>query len=473
MRYYRWLLTVAVAAGLVTGAAPLGFANEAPESEPDAITMRGETMKVWPMDNLRARGFDIPDIPRDKNAFWVYLDAVNAYKDLPQDLRDVFDYAVQTAWPKGHDEKLRQFLRDPDNQKALRLARKAATFEKCQIYYFGNPEDSVIAILLPSLSSFRQLSKLLVVDGRRLEDEGAYDLALLNYEAVMRMAQHTGNGITLIENLVGIAIWALGDRAVEQMTLRQDLSKDQLEDIADLLDRLGPAVPTTRSGLRNEKTFGLLIVDELTARPFDLLTNLQNFGMGGGKSFPGDDGWSRLETRIGKLFLPDRTIKAHMASFYDECIERGQKPAYLGAWTDADDEQMLGAIPQWDVVAHMLLPSLSRATVLSERCRMQMLATRLTVALRIFTIENKGRPPSRLAELRDLVSSDDLIDPFSGKDFVYVRHDVGWSFYSFSDNLVDDRGAEGDKPFDLDYVVHYPPAEVEAYTPPNENDGTQ
>ena len=170
-------------------------------AEPEIVTIRGERFSVWPTSDLAQRGLDVRDIPRDRNAAWVYIEAINAYEELPHELEEAFAYAHKTAFPAEH-AKLRAFLSTPANRRAMDLARRAAAMEACQMPYFGDPRSSIISILLPNLSGMRRLARLLVADGRRLEAEGQYDAAVDNYLTTMRMGVHGCDGITLIENLV-------------------------------------------------------------------------------------------------------------------------------------------------------------------------------------------------------------------------------------------------------------------------------
>jgi hypothetical protein len=345
------------------------------------------------------------------------------------------------------------------------------------LYYFGDPSGSIISVLLPSLSSFRHLGKLLVVDGRRLEEAGDFDGAFENYTTAMRMGHHVAGGITLIENLVGVSLWAISDRAISQMVLRRDLTADQLENILETLREMAPSCPATLPGLRNERKMGMIVVDELTARPLHLIRNMNGLSGAGtsGDSPMGSaqPGWGRLEARVGKLFLPDRTIKKQMGAYYDELIERAAKPAYEARWNEFDDEQLVLAIPQWNVLARILLPSLTRASILAERVRMQSLATRLCVALLLHAEQHDGEIPTRLTDLRDEVPAADLIDPFSGREFVFNRQNTGWLLYSFSENGADDGGKQGPNAFEPDYVIQYPPADVVAFDPGDDNSDAQ
>lgn len=475
----RWWGVLTASAGLMLVAGPAWAAGAGDEPQvataditvdAETMTMRGQTFTVWPFDDLRRRGFDIKDVAPEDNAFLTYRDAINVYHDLPEDLAPAFDYAVNTAWPVGHDGALKAFMLEPDNQKALRLTREAAEREEFQLYYYGDPRGSIITVLLPSLSSFRQLAKLLVVDGRRLEAQGAYDLAAENYLTTLRMGGQLGNGITLIENLVGMAVWTSGSNALGQMVVRRNLSPELLQEIHEELADLAGQRPSVISGIQNEKKFGTTIVDEYLAHPAMALQSWQGIDADALPSVAVEDsGWGRLEQRVGQLVFPDRTIKRHMIAFYDALIERASQPAWA-AWNGFKEEQIFAQIPAWNFIARVLLPSLSRAAVLGERCRMQTMTVRLAVALRLYALANQGQAPERLDQLSAYLSPDEWVDPFSGRPFVYEQREGAWRLYSLSDNFTDDGGKVGDTPFELDYMVRFPAAAVDAFEPPAEED---
>jgi hypothetical protein len=73
----------------------LALTSTTTAQEPESIVLRGETMEVWPIENLAARGFHIQELPRGQNAAWVYIEAINAYADLPDELRDAFDHTLE------------------------------------------------------------------------------------------------------------------------------------------------------------------------------------------------------------------------------------------------------------------------------------------------------------------------------------------------------------------------------------------
>lgn len=458
-------LGVGAAVGLVL--AHVGTADEV-----ERVTIRGETFDVWPVADLRARGLDVPSLPRDQNAAWAYLAAANAYEELPRELSDAFDYAVQAAWPEGADG-LADYLAMEGNRKAMQKVREASALDRCQMPYFGDPNQSVIAVLLPNLSPMRFLGKLIVAEGRRLEASGDVDGAGECYLLAMGIGEHVAQGRTLIEGLVGMAIGSLANRALVDAVLRRDLSAQQLRRIESELDRRATRLPTVRRGLDGERQFGPIMVDEMCARPFRFLGGLSEMMGSGGQAEDGSfyglatskpsDGWGKLELRIGQLILPDRAIKQHMEGYYARVLDRAASGPASAAAMDFDDERYIEAIPKWDVVSRTLLPSLSRATLLGERCRTELALTRAAIALRLRMLQNRGQAPEILEEATEHLPDGAVEDPFSGRLLRYRRDAEGWVIYSIGPNLADDGGLAGDHWEKLDIVRCFPPEPVEPF----------
>jgi len=465
----RWGAPIVVLLALTVSAA-WGTLPADPDQE--MIVVRGKAMVVWPFEDLRRRGYDIEEIPREDNAYWVYRDAINAFKATPGELRESFDYALSHAWPTGHDEQLKAYMLDADNQKAMSLARRASGMERFQPYYFGDPRGSLISVLLPSLSNYRQLSKMLVVDGRRLAAEGEYEKAFERFEAAMRLGHHQEAGFTLIEGLVAVACWSIGDRGVCDMVVRRELPVEQLKIFVKKLGELDAVRPSTVRGIESERLFGSNVVDEMVTRPAEILRNLHglsgivsNGGYWVGTVNKEETPWERFEARVGRLVLPDRTMKKHFDAHYDTLIAMANEPLYSRTWQEFDEEALVFSTPRWNLLARVMLPSLTRACEIGERCKAQSRVTRAAAAIRLFTAENKGQPPADLDALHEWIPAEELIDPFSGKPFVYRRQGRSWVLYSLAENMVDDGGKTGDRPWRLDYVVRYPAPEREPFEP--------
>ena len=201
--------------GLWTGSA----AAQAPESSKDKATQEekivigGKEFAIIPAEKLRAHGFDVPQIPRERNAFWVYVEAINAAKDVPPDLRDAFEPLSRGGiWPEGDTgERLAAWLKE--NKPAIDLVRRATAMPDYALPPMASPgaDVTVSSILLPILSPERQLARLLAGEAAALHAHGQSDAAMENYLTMQRMGNQIASGNLLIECLVGMAINSLAE----------------------------------------------------------------------------------------------------------------------------------------------------------------------------------------------------------------------------------------------------------------------
>ena len=446
----------------------LAAASTTRAQEPETVVLRGETMKVWPADDLIARGFDVRVIPREENAAWVYLEAINAYVETPEDLDETFKYTCTHTWLQGAPA-LSAYLDEPGNRRAIAITRKAAAMKRCQMPCFGDPRGSVISVLLPNLSHMRFLSKLQVAEGKRLESLGRYEQAIEGYAATLHMGPHVAESFTLIGSLVGIAVWCQGERAIVDLALRRPLSQAQLRKLLAVLDDPAARAPTVERGLVGEREFGPAIVDELVSKPLMFLPNLKGLfsseyaGEGAYRVNPNpDDGWGRLEKRVGQLIFPDRCMKRHMTGFFDKLIEYySMSPPEAARFEFDEEDYVLNRIPRWDVVSRMLLPSLARAIALSDRAQTRGALARTIMAIRLYTLRHDGRPPGSLDDLEDMLDPSAMVDPFSGARLIYHVDGNGWVLYSVGLDLVDDGGENGKRWDDLDIAHRFPPEPIE------------
>lgn len=426
----------------------------------EKIEMRGETLELWPAESLIARGLDVRPVAHHENAAWVYLKAMDAYVAVPPELTEAFDPALAGPWPTDNPA-LAEFVTAPGNVEALRLFREASVMARCQMPYFGEPTQSLMGVLLPGMGNLRSLAKIIVVDGRRLEAAGRPREAMENYLAVMRSGRHAADGVTMIEGLVGMAVWTLGTDALIGAIMRGGVDADTLTWVDKQLDDAGRP-PTLERGLAGEQAIGVAIVDELCARFMRIPRNLGVVGSGNfvdgefpPMGFADADGWVRLELRLGQLVTPDRAIKRHMREYYDRERLRAagglRHPA--GSPTDVDDDSTLA--PKWDCVSGMMLPALSRSRTIAAKTVARAAALRAVHRLRGHAMSHAGEFPESLEELFAPDELSMVADPFGDGSLVYRRTAAGWILYSVGPNGIDDGGRKGEKWDQFDLVDEY------------------
>jgi hypothetical protein len=472
----------------------LGLAAAGAVARAENLTIRGKTFEIWPVADLARRGFDVQEVPKAENAAWIYLDAINAYPELPESLNAVLDYAAETAWP-ADQPALREYLFDPGTRTALERCFQAARTDKCQFPVCGDPRGSVLSTILPPFAHVRTIAKLLVAEGRRLAAEGKPNAALDHFLTAMRMGGHVAQGMTLIEGLVGIAVWAQGQRAMVDQLLRWEASAVELEGLLDRLNQIAAHMPSMERSLRYERALGPAVVDESCSRPFRFDWTLSLAGSKDGLSLPdtgdvrsvpdAEDGWGRLELRIGRLLLPDRAIKRHMNEYHENVVAAGLREGWTQARQEAEQTRFIHeTIPKWDVISRTVLPTLSRAATLGRRLEAEFALARTVLAIRLYQTENDGTPPADLSEIASRLPEGALTDPFSpgssreegpnggraaARDLLrYRRTDAGWLLYSVSANAADDGGRRGRTFDEWDIVVTFPPPAIEPFRPKGE-----
>lgn len=162
----------------------------------------------------------------------------NKYRLLPKldqqtdaDALPLYEKAVQSL-PKDsqRDQKIRQWVKTPLNKlprkqaqstlqklkPTLQLVEQAARCKQCNWPPF-DPEPPP-----QNLSEYRKLAYLLSLQARLQIAQGQYDQVVHTIQTGLAMARHVGQGPTLVQRLVSIAIAALMCGQLEQFVQGPD-----------------------------------------------------------------------------------------------------------------------------------------------------------------------------------------------------------------------------------------------------------
>lgn len=390
-------------------------------AEPESITIGGQTFFPCPPERLRAAGLTVPDLPPEQNAFYTYVEAINRMVVPPGDLTEAHQAATKGRWPEGEaGDRLAEWL--DRNRPALEEARRALDMPG---YYMpmlysspaGAARASQIDGLLPALSGYRQLAQLMVVEGAYLQAQGQADAAMGSYLAAHRLGnQIGGNPGLLLEGLVSIAINGLAAQSVTRLCATGAVSTDALKNAAHEMEALAAAGPTWERLISAEQPFSQACIDEAIARS----TAFGWFGADAAFMGPGgiqEPGWGDLGRRLKRLYLPDRTMKKHIARHLDDLAEAG-RPQPDGTIRTIDEARLFEAIPAWNVIGRGFAPSLSRVMELVLRARSNSERAKLTVAVAAYQAERAQLPPTLAALTPDYISTLSA-DPFTGAEFDY------------------------------------------------------
>ncbi|MFH1748681.1 MAG: hypothetical protein ABIG44_16730 [Planctomycetota bacterium] len=305
-------------------------------------------------------------------------------------------------------------------------------------------DGHLISALLPHLSPMRQLSRATIIEGRQLQAAGQVPEAVDKYLDVLSAGAHAGNGPTLIEHLVGIAIQTTAVNALMDVPASENGDVMDYAGLSEQLERtLGAARPldtplqaeramfldTLQSIYQYDEQSGGYTINEEQARTYLALVS-------------SDADNSRQDVFLERLrsISFEETVAAGNA-FYDETAEAFALPfdeatrrleSIEARFNDRDDVNPL---------LHTLAPAFSRYHFVNTRAEAYRRAARLTTNLQAYRQQHGSYPDS----LDAFSGSDFTVDPFTGQVFRYQREADNFVLYSTGRNGVDDGGIHDPK----------------------------
>jgi len=363
----------------------------------------------------------------------------NMFKDDSYDGTPApWDPQSHPEWEKSHE------IAKPLHEKFREAATHEGYTSPPNLYNDSDAVDTeedqlLINILLPSLSSHRDMVKQTLADAWRKDAQGKVSSQgmLEAWRTSLRGASHIAQGATLIEELVGLAERALVQKNA-RWALKQDIfSPDELEDALNTLQQLDRDDRDPALSLRGEHGFSMDVTQYLftpptpDGKPQINLDHAQKI-----IDFSGDSDIS-IEDFEGMTEADAQATLDTFDTYYHELGEL-MRVGYPEVRTpDVYDleQQYINATP----LTRAFMPSLSRYYTLKARAETSRRATQLAYATHLFKARN-GRFPDSLDELPPEHGERMRIDPYSGEYFRYRLTENGPRIYSVSENGVDDDG---------------------------------
>jgi hypothetical protein len=433
----RTSIVLCVLLGITCGLGAGGaMAQEANGAKWKSVTLGGDVYYATPAEVVRSLGLPYEDIADEENAATYYLQAMNALPATDPDdegLSEEYKAALDGPWSLD-DGRFSAWFKS--TQEARDLTRNAAGMAECQFPILADEpgETFLAAIMMPYLSSLRTLARLMVVEGHLLEHEGRAEEALHSYLVVLRMGKHSLRGHTLIDGLVGIALHAIGTEAAADCLARQDVGKDALAELEGELQAPFPTARERGAWISGERAMALQV-----AR----MSPAEWGALDGGDLHLGAAPRAFVDSRAFRIVWPDRTICKDFENFYDRLDQMARMPTWdaADALQDFDPEAWF---KDWDVLAWMLTPAISRALEEYTRAAARHDLLQVNVALRRFRAD-AGKYPETLDELVPAYLNELPPDPFTGQPLHYRLEDGAWLLYSVGSDRDDDNGVEGDR----------------------------
>jgi hypothetical protein len=311
-------------------------------------------------------------------------------------------------------------------------------------------QDGVNA-LLPHLAELRGASRLLAVEIRLRIRQGRHAEAIERLKAGVTLARHTGNGATLIEGLVGVAIANLMFDRVEEL-VGQPGAPNLYWALADL----PPCLLNLWQATRWERCFlyvHMPVLWTVRTRPVsatDLrqsVREFQKFGAGG-MSVPwlSEEESATVVTTVGALVAYPKAVEylrrqgrtpeeiaklpvaealaTYLGESYavqrDELFKWFALPYYEArdglARAEAGLQESRKQDPIGSVLPGLLLPALTKAASRYAALERRVAFLRCVEAIRIYAASHDRRLPPSLGDIHDVPIPQ---DPMTGAAFVY------------------------------------------------------
>jgi hypothetical protein len=155
---------------------------------------------------------------------------------------EMHDESTDGIWTSDELPLVAEWLKK--NDRTLQLVEKAGQ----QPHYYTpiTETEPLFAMLLPRIQLHRDFARMLSSRALLRAGEGDYDGASRDLISMYQLGEQTGKGNTLIEGLVGAAIYAITEDVLQQVITGTDISAKQLAALQKKLETIGPAYDTAR-----------------------------------------------------------------------------------------------------------------------------------------------------------------------------------------------------------------------------------
>lgn len=363
---------------------------------------------------------------------------------------EIMQRAMTRPWTSDDVAPLETWIRN--NQQALDWLVEGASRPK----YFSPPpnlvngsDEGLLLMLLPGVHMLRSADRSLRCRAMWHVGEGRPMAAWRDILACHRIARHASQGITLVEQLVAVALGSTACTATQTLLHHGDLSSADLAQIDSDLKSLA-RLPAMGNAIENgERLFFLDCVTRLATGRMQM----DEFGAATSLETP-------LVALLGATRIDWNIVMEEGNRWYDRMVEAAKLPRAhrIDVMTELDaDLQQLGlrsnpamvvggvfsanARSQLtaDVLLQLFLPALNATFEASDRAAVATELTLVCASLARYRATH-GSYPDSLGEMVPKFIDKLPLDLYSGKPFVYRRNDEGYVLYSVFRNSADDGG---------------------------------
>jgi hypothetical protein len=353
--------------------------------------------------------------------------AYDAYKQIAQGvsnlfesdarLRDIESRLFRGGAPVSQAER-RYFLQ---KMQPFLEAYRRRTEQPCVAVY-----EYDMNWLFPEMAEFRRLARAESLMIRDALAAGREDEALLRLQALLRFGEQIRTEGILIHYLVGSAVMRTGLEPLQEY-LPKIQSPRTLDAIISLARDAEQRHTPVRVALTQEYYFGLALYRDLARGKLKFQDLEKSWGFTGFASSPLET--LALHSGVFARFVLKPSLKEYQ-QYYDQIFAEFEKPLWERKPVPTNPQRLINQVifPVFDQSA--LREQSGVATIRLLACY---------AAVKRYYQQRGAYPPSLEALRPEL--GEMIIDPFTGKPFVY-RADPqrGFQLYSLGENRTDDGG---------------------------------
>lgn len=429
----------------------LSFSFTTTAAEREKVTIGEETIEILTAVEAREIGFEnYPDLPKDKNAAYDYIKAINQMKFPDQN-----DYhpADEKLW-NDFVSKIRPTNYPADAFKNI-FADNAAMYatlesipanKECAYPVDARAKELVVGAYLPHLSKIRGMVRLLGARACKRWLGGEKNTAVKDLELGYQLGSSLKGNSFLIGGLVQVAGYSILTNIAGDFLLSEECDSDTTNAILIMLRKATVNLPPTATWLAGESIFGKITLKQMFRG--EVTAESDPFGLMPPVITTKEPDLQRTIKAVGRIVFPDLLIARDMDVFFANQISLSKQPypLYHRAKEREDQKPFGHSIPagirDWDIFSRMMLPALDRTHVAFLKCRAQLRVALSGAHLRLHQLKHKSWP----GNIQDIpaLSAKELSDPFTdSKPLRYKRKGKGWILYSVGPDMKDSGGENG------------------------------
>jgi hypothetical protein len=297
-----------------------------------------------------------------------------------------------------------------------------------------NGSTELVAVLLPGLSSFKEIERLLSWQARWEAEQGRYEQAYDNVIECYLLGRHLRNKNILIEQLVAIAIESMSNETMRTIihVHQQQITHEELNSFRNRFETIISSEDFA-VGFEGEKYF---LRDEIQ-RCFTQTriggSHLYLQRINALMPLLGNSGRNEVMGKIVQLMFthPDREETIQTLDRFYESLEKwsGYSPASLKK-QNININAKINEIIKGNLFLSLLMPALEKVIQLSYRSRIDSQATLAMLAIVQYQ-KQQGKLPESLAVLVESGLLKEVpVAPYSDQPLVYKKQGDGFTLYS-------------------------------------------